>query len=336
MTDIISREIHLVSRPTGMPTPANFTLAQTKLEPLQAGQVLVRNLYISVDPYMRGRMKVGKSYVPPFELGKPMSGGAVGEVVESRAEQFNPGDAVTSNCGWREYFIATPPELHPVSRDLQPLSVYLGALGITGLTAWAGLHLVDVQANDTIFISGAAGAVGNMAGQLAKLHGCRVIGAAGSPEKVEFLQQECGFDFAFDYKTGSILEQLNLAAPDGIDVYFDNVGGEMLEAALSALRVNGRIIACGGISGYNAEMPQPGPSNLFNITTKRLTMKGLIVSDWLSCQGEFEHVVGEYYRSGKLISKETVVVGIDKAVSAFLGLFTGENIGKMVVKLIDN
>jgi NADPH-dependent curcumin reductase CurA len=336
MTDIISREIQLISHPTGMPTPHNFALAQTKLEPLQDGQVLVRNLYISVDPYMRGRMNGGKSYVPPFELGKPMTGGAVGEVVESRAEAFQPGDVVTSNYGWREYFIATPPELHPVSRNIQPLSVYLGALGMTGLTAWAGLYLVDVKAEDTIFISGAAGAVGNVAGQLAKIRGCEVIGSAGSPEKVKFLREECGFDIAFDYKSSpaiSAIEQLNLAALNGIDVYFDNVGGEMLEAALSALRVHGRIIACGGISGYNAEMPQPGPSNLFNITTKRLTMKGLIVGDWLGCRGEFEREVGGYFQAGKLKNKETVVVGIDKAVSAFLGLFTGENIGKMVVKL---
>ena len=336
MTAIVSREIQLISYPTGIPTPENFALAQTKLEPIQDGQVLVRNLYLSVDPYMRGRMNGGKSYVPPFELGKPMSGGAVGEVVESRVPEFQSGDVVTSNYGWREYFMATPSELHPVSRDIQPLSVYLGALGMTGMTAWVGLRLVDVKANDVIFISGAAGAVGNVAGQLAKIRGCNVIGSAGSPEKVKFLQEECGFDMAFDYKTSPVIpiaEQLNLAAPDGIDVYFDNVGGEMLEAALSALRVNGRIIACGGISGYNAETPRPGPSNLFNITTKRLTMKGLIVSDWLSCRGEFEQVVGDYYRSGKLRSKETVVVGIDKAVSAFLGLFTGKNIGKMVVKL---
>ena len=336
MTAIVSREIQLISYPTGIPTPENFALAQTKLEPIQDGQVLVRNLYLSVDPYMRGRMNGGKSYVPPFELGKPMSGGAVGEVVESRVPEFQSGDVVTSNYGWREYFMATPSELHPVSRDIQPLSVYLGALGMTGMTAWVGLRLVDVKANDVIFISGAAGAVGNVAGQLAKIRGCNVIGSAGSPEKVKFLQEECGFDMAFDYKTSPVIpiaEQLNLAAPDGIDVYFDNVGGEMLEAALSALCVNGRIIACGGISGYNAETPRPGPSNLFNITTKRLTMKGLIVSDWLSCRGEFEQVVGDYYRSGKLRSKETVVVGIDKAVSAFLGLFTGKNIGKMVVKL---
>ena len=336
MTAIVSREIQLISYPTGTPTPKNFALIQTKLEPIQDGQVLVRNLYLSVDPYMRGRMNGRTSYVPPFELGKPMSGGAVGEVVESRVPEFQSGDVLTSNYGWREYFMATPSELHPVSRDIQPLSVYLGALGMTGMTAWVGLRLVDVKANDVIFISGAAGAVGNVAGQLAKIRGCNVIGSAGSPEKVKFLQEECGFDMAFDYKTSPVIpiaEQLNLAAPDGIDVYFDNVGGEMLEAALSALRVNGRIIACGGISGYNAETPRPGPTNLFNITTKRLTMKGLIVSDWLSCRGEFEQVVGDYYRSGKLRSKETVVVGIDNAVSAFLGLFTGKNIGKMVVKL---
>jgi NADPH-dependent curcumin reductase CurA len=333
MTDIISREVRLVSRPNGMPTPYNFILGQTTLEPLQAGQVLVRNLYMSVDPYMRGRMNEGKSYVPPFELGKPLSGGAVGEVVESQAEELKPGDIVTSSMGWREYFIATPQELHSVDGAVEPRSVYLGTLGMTGMTAWVGLNLVDVKAGDTIFISGAAGAVGNMAGQLAKLRGCRAIGAAGSAEKVEFLQEECGFDLAFNYKTGSILEQLNLAAPDGIDVYFDNVGGEMLEAALSALRVHGRIIACGGISGYNQEQPQPGPSNLFNIITKRLTMKGLIVGDWLEHQGEFEREVGGYFQAGKLKSQETVVIGIDRAVEAFLGLFTGKNVGKMVVKL---
>jgi len=328
-----SREIQLVSRPKGIPTKANFTLAQVELAPLQNQQVLVRNLFISVDPYMRGRMNEGKSYVPPFELGKALEGGAVGEVVESLAREFKPGDIVTSSFGWREYFIASPKELHPVSREAQPLSVYLGALGMTGMIAWAGLNLVEVKAGDVVFISGAAGAVGTMAGQLAKLRGCRVIGSAGSAEKVKFLRNECGFDSAFDYKVGPILEQLNAAAPDGIDVYFDNVGGETLEAALSALRIHGRIIACGGISAYNTEKVAPGPSNLFNITTKRLTMKGLIISDWLSQQSDFEKEVGGYFRAGKLKNKETVVTGIDHAVDAFIGLFAGKNIGKMVVKL---
>ncbi|MEG4961546.1 MULTISPECIES: NADP-dependent oxidoreductase [unclassified Microcoleus] len=333
MTNTISREIQLVSRPKGMPTADNFTIAQTELKPLQEGQVLVRNLYISVDPYMRGRMNEGKSYVPPFKLGKALEGGAVGEVIESRAQELKPGDVVTSQYGWREYFIAAPKNLHQVNREIQPLSVYLGALGMTGMTAWVGLNLVEVKAGDVIFVSGAAGAVGNVAGQLAKLRGCHVIGSAGSGSKVNFLLEECGFDRAFDYKVGPVLEQLNQAAPDGIDVYFDNVGGETLEAALSALRVHGRIIACGGISGYNEEKPQPGPSNLFNMITKRLTMKGLIVSDWLDRQSDFEQEVGGYFQAGKLKNKETVVAGIEGAVGAFIGLFEGTNVGKMVVKL---
>lgn len=333
MSIITSREIRLASRPKGHPNAGNFTMAQVVLEPLQDGQVLVRNLYMSVDPYMRGRMNDAKSYVPPFELGKPLSGGAVGEVIESRAKEFKPGDTVVSFLGWREYCIARPQELHSVGRDIHPLSVYLGVLGMTGMTAWAGLQLVDVKAGDVIYISGAAGAVGSVAGQLAKLRGCRVIGSAGSAEKVTFLRTDCGFDSAFDYKRGPILEQLNRATPDGIDVYFDNVGGEALEAALSALRVHGRIIACGAISGYNEETLPPGPSNLFYMVTKRLTMKGLIVSDWLDRQSEFEKEVGGYFRAGKLKHKETVLEGIERAVDAFIGLFQGQNVGKMVVKL---
>jgi hypothetical protein len=333
MKKTMSREIRLASRPQGMPTAANFTRAQIELKSLPDKQVLVRNLFMSVDPYMRGRMNAGKSYVPPFEIGKVLEGGAVGEVIESRAKGFKVGDAVVSNFGWREYFIASPKDLHLVSREHQPLSVYLGALGMTGMTAWAGLNLVEVKAGDVIYISGAAGAVGNVAGQLAKLRGCKVIGSAGSMEKVTFLREECGFDIAFDYKTGPVLEQLKVEAPDGIDVYFDNVGGEALEAALSMLRVHGRIIACGGISGYNEEKPRPGPSNLFNITTKRLTMRGMIVSDSLDRRGEFEKEVGGYLQSEKLKNKETVVEGLDQAEGAFIGLFSGNNIGKMVVKL---
>jgi hypothetical protein len=330
---IISREIRLASRPQGIPTAANFALAHVELEALPDQQMLVRNLFMSVDPYMRGRMNERKSYAPPFDIGKALEGGAVGEIIASRAKEFKPGDVVVSNFGWREYFIASPKELLPVSRELQPLSIYLGALGMTGMTAWVGLNLVEVKAADVVYISGAAGAVGNVAGQLAKLRGCKVIGSAGSMDKVKFLREECGFDIAFDYQTGPVVEQLQVEAPDGIDVYFDNVGGESLVAALSTLRVHGRIIACGGISGYNEDKPQPGPFNLFNITTRRLTMRGMIVSDSLDRRGEFEKEVGGYLQSGKLKSKETVVEGIEHAVSAFIGLFSGKNIGKMVVKL---
>lgn len=305
-----SREIRLASRPKGVPTAAHFALSESTLPPLEAQQVLVRNLFMSVDPYMRGRMNEGKSYVPPFEIGHALEGGAIGEVVESRAPEFKPGDVVLSRFGWREAFVAAPKELQAVDKSIQPLSVHLGTLGMTGMTAWAGLTLADVKAGDVLFISGAAGAVGNVAGQVAKLRGCRVIGSAGSAEKVQSLLAECG-----------------------IDVYFDNVGGESLEAALSALRVHGRIIACGGISSYNDEKPKPGPANLFNMTTKRLTMKGLIVGDWLDRRNEFEAEVGGAFRAGKLKNKETVVDGIDQAVEAFLGLFSGKNSGKMVVKL---
>jgi len=332
-TVMISREIRLASRPKGIPNASNFLLAQSEVRPPQDQQALVRNLYMSVDPYMRGRMNEGKSYVPSFELGEVLEGGAVGEVIESRSTEFQPGDIVTSNYGWREYFVAAPKDLHAVPRELQPLSVHLGALGMTGMTAWAALHLVEVKAGDVIYISGAAGAVGNVAGQLAKLRGCRVIGSAGSVEKVRFLREECGFDVAFNYKLGPVVDQLKIAAPDGIDVYFDNVGGETLEAALAVLRVHGRIIACGGISSYNAEKPQPGPANLFNVITKRLTMKGLIVRDWMDRRDEFEKEVGGYFQAGKLKNKETVVDGIDRAVDAFIGLFDGKNIGKMIVKL---
>ena len=329
----MSREIRLGSRPSGCPTASNFTLTETTLKPLQDHEVLVRNLFMSVDPYMRGRMNVRHSYVPPFEVGKVLDGGAVGEVVLSRSVEFQEGDVVTSRYGWRDSFIASSKELRGVDKAVQPLSVYLGCLGMTGMTAWAGLKMVEVNAGDVIFISGAAGAVGNMAGQLAKLRGCRVIGSASTAAKLDHLLEDCGFDAAFNYTEAPVLDQLNRAAPDGIDVYFDNVGGECLEAALSALRLHGRIIACGGISGYNEENPIPGPSNLFTMTTKRLTMKGLIVSDWLDRQGEFELEVGGYYQAGQLKNLETVVVGLEQAPDAFIGLFSGNNLGKMVIKL---
>ena len=333
MTATVSREIRLASRPRAMPTADNFALAQVEVPPPGEGEVLVRNLFMSVDPYMRGRMNDVKSYVPPFQVGFPLEGGAVGEVVASQASGFKPGDLVTSMRGWREYFVAAAGDVRAVDSAVQPLSAHLGVLGMTGLTAWTGLNLVDIKADDRVFVSGAAGAVGSVAGQLAKLRGCRVIGSAGSNQKVAMLLEELGFDAAFNYKEGDLRGQLKAAAPDGINVYFDNVGGEHLEAALSALRSHGRIIACGAISRYNEEAPPPGPRNLMLIVSKRLTMKGFIVSDWLDHMPVFVREVSGYLAEGKLRVKETVVEGIERAPQAFLDLFGGGNVGKMVVKL---
>jgi NADPH-dependent curcumin reductase CurA len=323
----------LASRPAGWPTPDNFTLAQVDVPPPGDGQALVRNLYMSVDPYMRGRMNDMKSYVPPFQIGEPLQGNAVGEVVESRDASLKPGDIVTSMFGWREAFVANARELRAVDSRVKPSSAYLGLLGVTGMTAWVGLNLVDVKAGDRVFISAAAGAVGSAAGQLAKLRGCFVVGSAGSPEKVKAAIQEFGFDRAFNYKDGDIRGQLGKAASDGIDVYFDNVGGDHLEAALSALNLNGRIVACGAISRYNDTTPQPGPSNLSMMVGKRLTMRGFIVSDWMKQAPQFVAEVGGLYAAGKITMKETVVDGIARAPQAFIGLLRGENTGKMVVKL---
>ena len=330
---LISREIQLASRPKGWPSLDNFSLIETKVPPPSAGQVRVRNLFMSVDPYMRGRMKEAKSYVPSFQLGKTLEGTAIGEVVDSRIEGFQAGDIVNSMMGWREYYVADERGLRKLDKNVRPLSAYLGILGMPGLSAWAGLNLVDAKAGDTVFVSGAAGAVGSMAGQLAKLRGCKVIGSAGSQEKVKMLIDELGFDAAFNYKDGGIYAQLKKAMPDGIDVYFDNVGGDHLEAALSALRNNGRIAACGSISMYNEEVPPPGPRNLPLVTSKRLTMKGFIVLDWFHQIPQFMKEVGEYWSQGQLKLKETVVEGIENAPRAFLDMLRGGNVGKMIVKL---
>ena len=326
-----SRQIQLKSRPQGLPKPENFQLAEVELAAPGPGEALVRNHFISVDPYMRGRMNDTKSYVPPFQIGQAMEGGAVGEVLESTDPSLSKGDVVLSNYGWRDTFVASVKELKKVDASFKPLSAYLGVLGMPGMTAWVGLKITNAKAGDVVFISGAAGAVGGVAGQIAKQRGCRVIGSAGSDEKVKLLTTELGFDAAFNYKNG--LEALHELAPEGIDVYFDNVGGDHLQAALNALKPHGRIAACGAISRYNDLEPKPGPNNLFMMIGKRLTMTGFIVSDWSEHTGEFVKEVGGYLASGKLKLKETVVDGIDQAPQAFISLLTGVNIGKMVVRI---
>ncbi|MCI2417279.1 NADP-dependent oxidoreductase [Saccharopolyspora sp. K220] len=328
-------EVRLASRPKGWPTLENFDIVEVETPQPGDGQLLVRNLVMSVDPYMRGRMNAGKSYTPPFQVGKAMDGGAVGEVVTANAEGFKPGDVVLHNLGWRDYAVVDAKRVAKVDPQVAPLGAYLYVLGMPGLTAYLGLvDIAEQKEGDVVFVSGAAGAVGSLAGQIAKLRGAsRVIGSAGSAAKVRYLLDEVGFDAAFNYHDGPVVEQLKAAAPEGIDVYFDNVGGEHLEAAIYALNDFGRVAECGMISQYNKATPQPGPNNMFMLVSKRLKLEGFIVTDRLHRQDEFVAEVGGWLREGKISYRETVVEGLRNAPEAFLGLLRGENTGKMLVKL---
>jgi NADPH-dependent curcumin reductase CurA len=332
---MINREWHLLSRPVGWPKPEDFALVETPVPTPGEGQVLVRNEFLSVDPYMRGRMSAAKSYAAPFELGKVMQGGAVGEVISSNAEGIQAGDHVLHFFGWREYAVVDARNAVKVDPEAAPLSTYLGVLGMTGLTAYAGLlRTASFKEGDIVFVSGAAGAVGGQVGQLAKLMGAsRVIGSAGSDEKVKLLVEEYGFDAAFNYKNGPVAEQLREAAPDGIDVYFDNVGGDHLEAAVGSLREGGRIAVCGMISVYNNTEPAPGPRNLARLIQTRGRIEGFLVGDHYDLQPQFVQQVGPWVASGQLKYRETVVEGIENNLEAFLGVLRGDNIGKMIVKL---
>ncbi|MFB9722299.1 NADP-dependent oxidoreductase [Planobispora longispora] len=332
---IVSRQINLASRPSGWPTADNFDLVEVAPPALQEGQALVRNLFMSVDPYMRGRMNDVKSYVPPFRLGEPLDGGAIGEVVESRAPGLAEGDLVLHGLGWREQAVLEASRARKVERieGVSP-SAYLGVLGMPGLTAYAGLlDVASFKEGDAVFVSGAAGAVGSLVGQIAKLKGASlVVGSAGSDEKVDHLH-EIGFDAAFNYRNGPVAEQLRKAAPGGIDVYFDNVGADHLEAAIGSLNTGGRVAMCGAIAVYNATEPAPAPRNLFLAVGKRLTLRGFIVGDHSARMPDMIAEVGGWLREGRITASETVVDGLENAPAAFLGLLRGENTGKMIVRL---
>ena len=327
-----SREVRLAQRPVGEPKPEDFELAERELGEPGEGRLLVRNLFMSVDPYMRGRMNEARSYVPPYELGKAMYGGAVGEVVAGG----EPG-LVVHQLGWREAVLV---DADRVQRgdvpDGVPASALLGALGMPGMTAWVGLtEIAPVAAGETVFVSAAAGAVGSVAGQLAKARGCRVIGSAGAAEKVAYVRDELGFDAAFSHHD-DVRAALREAAPDGVDVYFDNVGGPQLEAAIGALNQGGRIALCGAVSQYNATEPAPGPRNLGLLVGKRGRVRGFIVSDHWDRFGEFRAEVGELVASGRLKMPETIVEGgIEAAPRAFVEMLRGEHLGKVVVRLSD-
>ena len=329
------REVRLAARPQGEPKPSDFELVEVEVPEPGEGQVLVRNVVMSVDPYMRGRMNDVKSYVPPFQLGQPLDGGAVGEVVASTVDTHQVGDLVLHGLGWRDYALGKAKGFRVLDRsiDVAP-SAYLGVLGMPGLTAYAGLFdVAGFQDGETVFVSAAAGAVGSLVGQLVKLRGGTVIGSAGSTEKVAWLTDELGFDAAFNYKDGPVAASLRAAAPDGIDVYFDNVGGEHLEAAIGSLRQHGRAAICGMISQYNNTEPTPGPRNLMLMVGKRLRLQGFIVSDHNALLPQFQQEVGGALADGRIRVLETVVDGLEHAVDAFLGLLRGENTGKMVVRL---
>jgi hypothetical protein len=333
---IQSREIRLASRPQGEPTIDNFSFATVELPDPAPGEVLVHNLYMSVDPYMRGRMNDAKSYVSPFEIGKALEGGAVGRVVVSNDEKLPVGAVVFSMFGWREAFVAPASQLRVVDVSIAPPSAFLGILGVTGFTAWIGLFLVAaLKDGETVFVSGGAGAVGSAACQLAKMRGCRVLASAGSDEKVEYLRDELKVDYAFNYRKGEPLGYLKKGAPDGIHVYFDNTGGPQLEAALWVLGNHGRVAMCGAIAGYNT--PVPGPRNLALVVSKRLRLEGFLVIDYSKELPAFFAEAVPALKSGKLIDCQTVAEGLDAAPIAFMDMLHSgaSNIGKMIVKLAE-
>lgn len=332
-------EIRLKSRPAGMPEPANFELVTVDVPDPGPGQVLVRNSYMTVDPYMRGRMMDRRSYVPPFQIGEALTGGAVGQVVAAGSgAQFQVGDHVLSMAGWREWFVANGPELMVQKIDPIPgvgIQSYLGSLGMPGMTAYAGLlRIAEFKPEDSVFVSAASGAVGAVVCQIAKAKGSkRVVGSAGSDEKCAYLK-EIGCDDAINYKTcGDLNAAVAKAFPDGIGVYFDNVGGAHLEAAIGNMRQFGRLAECGMIEQYNATEPPPGPRNLIMVVGLSLTMRGFIVSNHFDMMPDFMRDMAAWIKAGKMTWRETIADGLGKAPEAFIGLFKGENFGKMLVRV---
>ena len=330
-----NQEIHLQRRPSGMPVAEDFKLVSTPVAEVKKGEVLVKNLWMSVDPYMRGRMIERKSYIEPFALGAVLEGGAVGEVVESDNPAFTVGQKVAHMSGWREYYISNGKDLQPLPESPVPEQAFLGVLGMPGMTAYAGLLKIgELKEGDNVFVSAASGAVGSIVCQIAKLKGCFVVGSVGSDVKAEYLTSELGVDAVINYKTSKDLSaDLKAACPNGIDVYFENVGGAHLEAALNVMNDHGRIAVCGMIDQYNAEAPVPGPTNLAQIIVKNLKVQGFIVFEHWDEYPAFVQQMSQWILEEKIHYRETVYEGIESAPEAFMGLFSGKNTGKMLVKL---
>jgi NADPH-dependent curcumin reductase CurA len=331
-----SREIRLKRIPRGLPGADDFEIAEVELPAPRPGEIMVRNLWLTVDPYMRGRMTGKDSYVPGFRVGQTLEGGAVGRVIAGEGHsRFKIGDMVRSGLGWREAFISNGKGLEKIDVSKGPPQAFIGALGMPGLTAYTGLLIHGrPKGGDTVFVSGAAGAVGSIVCQIAKIKGCRVVASAGSKLKVDWLKNTAKVDAAIDYRaTPDLAKALSAACPDGIDIYFDNVGGAHLEAALELMRLHGRIVMCGSISRYNDEVRTPGPSNLFLTVTKRLTIEGFIVSDHWDRMPEFLDAMAAWVAEGRMHWEETIVDGLEAMPGAFAGLFRGDNLGKMLVRL---
>lgn len=336
MSSRTARQIQMVSRPAGMPGQEHFRMVEVELPAPEAGQVLVENRYMSVDPYMRGRMRAEGVYAAPYPLNAPLYGGAVGEVLESGDENLQPGDIVLSQGAWQDRLLTRASRVQRLEPfDPERISLYLGTLGMPGMTAYVGLNRFgEPKEGETVFVSAASGAVGANVCQIAKMKGCRVVGSVGSDAKAEYLKAECGVDETINYRTcGDLTEALRAAAPDGVDVYFENVGGEHLQAALNAMNPFGRIAACGMISTYNDAEPVPGPNNLMLIVGKKVRINGFIVFDHNDMREDFLRDMSGWIESGRIRARETVVEGLENAVDAFLALFSGDNFGKMVVKL---
>jgi NADPH-dependent curcumin reductase CurA len=333
MTDAI--QIVLAKRPVGDVTPDCFREEKVSLPALGDGQLLVRQRFLSLDPYMRPRMTEMRSYTPPFAVGQPLTGGSVGEVVESRNPKFAKGDLVIGMLNWASHTVHDGKGLRKIEAGGVPLSAYLGVLGMPSFTAWYGMkHICKPKAGETVFVSAATGAVGQVAGQLAKLAGAKVVGCAGDEDKCAWAVGEAGYDACFNHRTerdyGAVLDKL---CPQGIDADFENVGGKLFHAVFERMNSFGRIAFCGAISEYQDKEPMAGPPKMFSIVQKRLTLQGFIVSDHVALMGEFVNDVAPLLPSGKLKSRETVVEGLSKAPQAFIGLLKGENFGKLVVKI---
>lgn len=322
------------SRPTGWVDASHFEIVTAPVADPGDGEVLVRNIFMSLDPYMRGRMRDEARYTAGFELGKVLDGGAVGQVVASNDAEFSAGDLVMGRLGWENFTVTTPDLLNKVDGNVGSLSHYLGVLGMPSMTAWVGMRNIgQAKAGETVYVSAASGAVGQVAGQIAKLQGCYVAGSAGSDRKVAYIRDELGFDGAFNYKTASSLDDaLSAACPKGIDVYFENVGGAMLEAVLLQLNPYARIIACGMISQYNLENPE-GVRNLGTMVGNKVKMQGFIVSDHMDLQAEFLAEMSGWLADGKVKYREDITQGVENAPAAFIGMLKGENFGKQVVQI---